>query len=54
MVCKSDTRRDYARNRSGYVSSTTDKEWERILPQIPKEKARGRPRKYGKALGKIS
>ena len=46
MVWKSDTRRDYARNRSGYASSTTDKEWKRILPQLPKEKARGRPRKH--------
>ena len=46
MVWKSDTRRDYARNRSDYASSTTDKEWERILPQLPKEKARGRPRKH--------
>ena len=24
----------------------TDKEWERVLPQLPKEKARGRPRKH--------
>ena len=46
MVWKSDTRRDYARNRGGYASSTTDKEWERILPYLPKEKARGRPRKH--------
>ena len=46
MVWKSDTRRDYARNRSGYASSTNDKEWERVLPQLPKEKARGRPRKH--------
>ena len=46
MAWKSDTRRDYARNRSGYASSTTDKEWERILPQLPKVKVRGRPRKH--------
>ena len=46
MAWKSDTRRDYARNRSGYASSTTDKEWERILPQLPKAKVRGRPRKH--------
>ena len=46
MVWKSDTRRDYARNRSGYASSTTDKEWERILPQLPQAKVRGRPRKH--------
>ena len=43
MVWKSDTRRDYARNRSGYASSTTDKEWERVLPQLPKEKAEAVP-----------
>ena len=46
MVWKSDTRRDYARNRGGYASPTSDKEWERILPQLPKEKVRGRPRKH--------
>ena len=46
MVWKSDTRRNYTRNRSGYASSTTDKEWERVLPQLPKEKTRGRPRKH--------
>ena len=46
MVWKSDTRRNYARNRSDYASSTTDKEWERILPQLPKAKVRGRPRKH--------
>ena len=45
-VPTSDTRRDHARDRSGYASATTDKEWARVLPRLPKEKAGGRPREH--------
>ena len=46
MVWKPDTRRDYARDRSQYASSVTDREWKKICPHLPVAKATGRPRKH--------
>jgi transposase len=45
MVWTPDTRLDYARSRSGYASSVTDAEWEKLEPLMPPRKKRGRPRK---------
>lgn len=45
MVWKPDTRREYARTRSGYASHVTDREWAILLPILPLPFKRGRPRK---------
>jgi len=44
MVWTPDTRKDYARDRRGYASDMTDKEWGIISPHLPQPKRRGRPR----------
>ena len=44
MVWTPDTRRDYARDRKGYASDMTDREWGRIKPHLPPPASTGRPR----------
>jgi len=44
MVWTPDTRRDYARDRKGYASDMTDREWEKIKPHLPLPASTGMPR----------
>lgn len=44
MVWTPDTRKDYARRATGYASSITDREWEKLTYFMPARKHRGRPR----------
>lgn len=46
MVWKPDTRCDYARDRRGFASDMTDREWSFIEPLVPTSKRLGRPRKH--------
>lgn len=46
MVWKPDTRCDYARDRRGYASDMTDREWSFIASLFPAGKRLGRPRKH--------